>query len=82
MNTTALALVLSLVACGHVKAVETSLKVSTDRCKESGEQPKDTGQTWLDCLSGGEVSVRIELPRKVWHDLESAREPLRPSPGK
>lgn len=73
-----------LSGCGHVKAVETSLRVDADRCKEAGDKPVDPESTWLDCISGGEVTVRIELPRKAWHDMKAMKHPspFGPSPGK
>lgn len=66
--------------CGPVKAVETSLRIDADRCKEAGVRPADPDSTFLDCVSGGELTVRIEMPRRAWQDMKLRKAGIFPDP--
>lgn len=73
---------LVLTSCTPVKAVETGVRVDTDRCTEAGVRGD---QTLLDCVSGGEVRVRIELARSAWEaakrrDAGTSPAPATPAP--
>lgn len=65
-----------VLGCGPVKAVETGVRVDTDRCTEAGTRGD---QTLLDCVSGGEVRVRVELARSAW-EAAKRRDAGSPSP--
>lgn len=69
--TLVIALPTSLAGCGHVKAVEGGVHVDTSNCREArptADQSVD--KTVLDCVSGGDVNVRIELQRTAWQAIQ------------
>lgn len=58
-----------LAACERnpVKAVEGGVHVDTQNCRENTSAPgATTERAILDCISGGDVTVRIELARTAW----------------
>lgn len=60
-----------IAGCGHVKAVEGGVHVDTSKCNEvppTANQPID--RAILDCVSGGDVHVRIELQRTAWQAVQ------------
>jgi len=62
-----------ICSCGHVKAVEAGVHVDADNCKEAPLTPQShPDRTVLDCVSGGDVTVRIELARAVWNTIRAS----------
>lgn len=85
----ALFVFLGAVACvtdcaGPVRAVEGAIRVDSSHCKESAEHAGDPEIALLDCVSGGEASVRVELGRREWQALKArtAPAPFEAGPGK
>lgn len=59
---------LTITACERVpvKAVEGGVHVDTANCTENQASMTDPQRAFLDCISGGDVRIRIELSRNAW----------------
>lgn len=62
---------LFMLACPHVKAVEGGVHVDTQNCHENAASAGNRERTILDCVSGGDVMVRVELARSAWDALHA-----------
>lgn len=58
----------AITACERVpvKAIEGGVHVDTANCTENQASMGDTQRAFLDCISGGDVRIRIELSRNAW----------------
>lgn len=68
---------LSLAACGPVKAVQGGVHVDTNNCRENSASMGNLDRTILDCISGGDVMIRVELARTAWDALQLSDAGLR-----
>jgi hypothetical protein len=64
---------LTIAACERnpVKAVEGGVHVDTANCNEAPlVAGQDPNRAFLDCISGGDVRIRIELQRTAWKSIQ------------
>ena len=62
-----------LFSCGtQVKAVQGGVHVDTSNCRENAASAGNLDRTILDCVSGGDVMIRIELARSAWDAIHLA----------
>lgn len=65
-----------LFGCPPVKAVEGGVHVDTQNCHENAASAGNLDRSILDCVSGGDVTVRIELARSAWDAIRQENERL------
>lgn len=65
--------IFTIAACERnpVKAVEGGVHVDTANCTEAPlAAGQDPNRAFLDCISGGDVRIRIELQRSAWNSIQ------------